>query len=377
MRITCVLGPYLPVPPLRGGAVERIWQNLCAEFARLGHDVTLISRRFGNLPSEEMRDGVRYIRVRSTDAPRSKLLYRLFDVAYAAAACAALPPSDVTITNSVSLPLFIPRRRAGKIYVSVARFPKGQMAFYARADRLQAVSQAVADAMLRQSPSISARVKVVPNALSATFARLREPSRRSRKKEILYVGRIAREKGLDLLIQAFLRIPGHADWQLTLLGPSDVADGGDGAEFLAELEAHGRAAQGRVSFETAIFDEAALVARLRAAEIFVYPSLAEQGESFGMAPLEAMACGCAVVVSALACFRDFIANGDNALVFDHRNEGEIALAGTLEMLMNAPQLRDALGTAAICASKDFDAERVAQLFVADFAELIADRRAAL
>src|SRR6516162_1672033 len=134
MRITCVLGPYLPVPPLRGGAVERIWQSLCVEFARLGHEVTLISRRYDNLPIEEVSSGVRYIRVRSTDAPSSKLLYRLFDIAYAVLICAVLPVSDVTITNSVFLPLFIPRRRAGKIYISVSRFPKGQMAFYRRAD---------------------------------------------------------------------------------------------------------------------------------------------------------------------------------------------------------------------------------------------------
>src|SRR5437868_1135032 len=130
MRITCVLGPYLPVPPLRGGAVERAWQNLCAEFARLGHDVTLISRRFGDLPNQQIHDGVRYVRVPSVDAPSSKLLYRVLDIVYAARVCVALPASDVTITNSVALPLFIPRRRAGTIYVCVNRFPKGQMAFY-------------------------------------------------------------------------------------------------------------------------------------------------------------------------------------------------------------------------------------------------------
>lgn len=375
MRISCVIGPYLPVPPLRGGAVERIWQNLCVAFARKGHDVTLISRQFGELPREETRDGVRYLRVPSIDAPRSRLLYRLFDVAYAARVCAVLPASDVTITNSVSLPLIIPRGRAGKIYVSVARFPKGQMRFYRRADRLQAVSRAVADAMLRQSPIIAERVEVIPNALSATFTQLREPSRGSRRKEILYAGRIAREKGLDLLIRAFSKIRDHGDWRLTLLGPSAVAEGGDGAGFLAELETLGRRAGGRVTFEPAIFDEAALASRLRAADIFVYPSVAEQGESFGMAPLEAMACGCAVVVSALACFDDFAANGDNAFVFDHRSNGETALAQALELLMKSPELRDALGAAAIHTSQNFDADRVADLFMADFVELAKYRGA--
>jgi glycosyltransferase involved in cell wall biosynthesis len=212
----------------------------------------------------------------------------------------------------------------------------------------------------------------VPNALSATFSRLREPVRREREKEILYVGRIAREKGLDLLVRAFLKDAGHNDWRLTLLGPSDVAAGGDGAGFRAELEVLSHAARGRVRFEEAIFDESALVARLGKAEIFVYPSVAEQGEAFGMAPLEAMACGCAVVVSALACFRDFACDGKNALVFDHHDPTGTALAVILQKLMDAPELRELLGTAAIRASKNFDADRVAQLFTADFVELLSD-----
>jgi glycosyltransferase involved in cell wall biosynthesis len=371
MRISCILGPYQPIPPVRGGAVERTWQNLCVEFARMGHNVTLISRRFRGLENDETRDGVRYIRVPSIDAPRSKLLYRIFDVVYAGLACAVLPLSDVTITNSVALPLIIPRARAGKIYVNINRFPKGQMALYKRADRLQAVSQAVADAILQQSPSVFTRVKVVPNALSATFTRMRTPSRGTRVKEILYVGRIAREKGLDLLVRAFQQVQNRDGWRLTLLGPSDIAAGADGVALRSELETHSRLAQGRIHFEDPIFDETALAQRLHEAEIFVYPSVAEQGEALPMAPLEAMACGCAVIVSGLACFRDYIVDGSNALVFDHRNSGDTNLARVLEKLMNAEDLRHALGSAAIRTSQDFDAKRVAPLFISDFCELIA------
>jgi glycosyltransferase involved in cell wall biosynthesis len=371
MRITCVIGPYLPVPPLRGGAVERIWQGLCREFARMGHDVTLISRQFDDLPSEETIDGVRYLRVLSRDAPQSKLLYRLFDVAYALRVCVELPPSDVTITNSVSLPLLIPRGRAGKIYVSVARFPKGQMWLYRRADRLQAVSKSVAQAIQTELPT-DRRVKVLPNALSATFSDLRQASRGPRRKEILYVGRLAREKGLDLLIRAFAQIEDQDDWQLTLLGPSEVAEGGDGPDYYKELESISRLAQGRVKLELPLFDEPALIARLKSVEIFAYPSVAEAGESFGMAPLEAMACGCAVVVSSLACFEEFVVHGSNALVFDHR-DGDVALASALKNLIQSAELRAALGEAAIRTSKYFDAVNVAKQFATDFIELAGDQ----
>jgi glycosyltransferase involved in cell wall biosynthesis len=373
MRITCVIGPYLPVPPLRGGAVERIWQNLCAEFARMGHDVTLISRRFGDLPNEETRDGVHYLRVPSTDAPKSKLLYRLFDAAYALRVSAVLPYSDVTVTNSVSLPLLIPRRRAGKIYVNVNRFPKGQMALYRRADRLQAVSQAVAEAISRQSPAISARVKVVPNALSASFTRLREPLRGLRNKEILYVGRIAREKGLDLLVRAFRLIAKErTDWSLSIVGPWEETAGGDGPAYYRSLQSLAFLYPESIKFEEPIYDEAALVRRMQQASVFVYPSVAEHGEAFGMAPLEAMSSGCATVVSDLDCFRDFLRDGENGIIFDHRDASGVDLARAFERLMDSPDLCDALGATAVRACKAFDVERVAQLFVTDFTELTAD-----
>ena len=39
MKITIVLGAFFPVPPIKGGAVEKIWFALGQEFARRGHDV--------------------------------------------------------------------------------------------------------------------------------------------------------------------------------------------------------------------------------------------------------------------------------------------------------------------------------------------------
>jgi glycosyltransferase involved in cell wall biosynthesis len=369
MRISCVLGPFLPAPPILGGAVERVWFNLCREFARSGHEVTLISRRHPDLANEETVDGVRHIRVSSADAPKSRLLYRLLDVAYAARVCAILPLSDVTITNSVALPLFIPRRRAGKICVSVGRFPKGQMGIYRRADRLQAVSRAVARAIVEQSPSVAGRVKVIPNCLATTFSLRRSGERGERDKDILYVGRIAREKGLEPLMRSFLSIEGHADWRLILLGPSDAAAGGDGAAYRAELEALASGAQGRVVLEKPIYDEAALFERMRRAEIFVYPSLSDTGESFGMAPLEAMACGCAVIVSNLECFHDYLVDGGNGLTFENRDHSERGLARNLMRLMDAPELRNRLGLCAIMSSSSFDVEAVAAHFIDDFVEL--------
>jgi glycosyltransferase involved in cell wall biosynthesis len=371
MRINCVLGPFLPVPPLMGGAVERIWQNLCVEFAAQGHQVILISRCYGELPPQEVVSGVQYIRVRSANAPKSKLLYRILDVLYAARVCLMLPKGDLTITNSVSLPLIIPRRRAGRIYVSVARFPKGQMGFYRRVDRLQCVSSHVAHSVSQQSPSVSALVKTIPNAISSVFASALEDRRNPRSKEILFVGRIAKEKGIDILLRAFALVHrSFPEWRLTIIGPHEVELGGDGEKYLAELVSLSNKIGAPASFVGPIFDEAALVGRMKNCEIFVYPSVAAKGEALPLAPVEAMACGCAVVVSSLDCFNDYLVDEVNGLIFNVSDASGSDLAEKLLLLVGEEELRKDLGTEAVRTARQFTCANVASQFLEDFATVV-------
>ena len=64
MKITIVLGAFFPVPPLLGGAVEKVWFALGQEFVRQGHQVVQISRRHPDLPESEVIAGVRHARVK-------------------------------------------------------------------------------------------------------------------------------------------------------------------------------------------------------------------------------------------------------------------------------------------------------------------------
>lgn len=376
MKIICVIGPFLPVPPLMGGAVERMHLALCEAFAQRGHDVIMISRRFRDLAHDEVVNGVRHVRIKSADAPRSSLLYRLLDLAYAVRVCLMLPAGDVTITNSVSLPILLPKRRAGRIYVNVSRYPKNQMGLYGRVDRLQAVSTAVAEAICRQTPSVASLVRVINNPLSADFAaaagrgavRGRGDDRRP---EIIFLGRVAREKGVHLIVEAFARlVKEFPAWRLSVIGPSDVREGGDGAGYRSELLAMARAAGDQIVFEGPIYETDTLVDRLSHAEVFAYPSIADAGEAFGLAPLEAMACGCATIVSGLACFEDFVSHGSNGLVFDHGRDAVDNLVDACRQLMSDALIRDRLGRQAMVAATRFAPANISDQFLADFEALI-------
>src|SRR5437667_3059058 len=201
MHIAVILGPFLPVPAVLGGAVEKVHLLLASAYRAAGHEVTIISRRYCDLPAAAVVDGIRHIRIPSVDRSRWLAANLIWDFIYALRASAALLPADLTITNSVFLPLVLPRRKAGRIYVQLGRYPKYQVLLYWRADRLQAVSRAVAEGVVRQAPWLARKVAVIGYAIPDSY--FQPPALPQRGKTVLFVGRIAREKGVELLVKAF------------------------------------------------------------------------------------------------------------------------------------------------------------------------------
>src|SRR5258708_2717363 len=105
MKITIVLGAFLPVPAIMGGAVEKAWLMLAGEFAARGHAVTIISRAHPRLPGTEILDGVQHDRINGFDTPRSLVWLKCLDFVYSLRAKSALPEADVVVTNTFWLPV--------------------------------------------------------------------------------------------------------------------------------------------------------------------------------------------------------------------------------------------------------------------------------
>lgn len=373
MRITIVQGAFLPVPPLRGGAVEKVWEALGREFARRGHAVTHVSRLCDGLPAAETAAGVRHVRVPGFDTPANGLRLKWCDLRYTRRALRLLPPADVVVSNTFWLPLLLRDRSRGAIYVNVGRFPKGQMSWYRRAARLQAVSSAVAEAIRAQAPAMADRVATIPYPLPAeAFGSF--DAARPRPPLVLYAGRIHPEKGLHLAIgavRALRRRPGLEAWRLRAIGPWQTAHGGGGEAYRRELEALTADDREAVEWCQPEYRPAALRAHYEEAAFFVYPSLAERGETFGLAPLEAMAAGCPPIVSALACFRDFVEPGHNGWVFDHRGAAPVeAMAAALETACRLPpDRRGVIAAAGRATAEAHSAERLADRYLEDFARV--------
>jgi len=105
------------------------------------------------------------------------------------------------------------------------------------------------------------------------------------KRIVLFLGRVNRKKGCELLVRAFAELNAEG-WELVIAGP--CADPAHRAE-LQKIAA----GNGRIHF-TGMLENPEKWGALRCAEVFALPS---HQENFGIAVAEALACGVPVLVS--------------------------------------------------------------------------------
>lgn len=362
MKITIVTGFFLPVPAVRGGSTEKIWHRLAQEFAARGHAVTLICRNWPGMEARETVDGVHYIRVRGTNHTSSLGLNLLHDVRWGIRVSRVLPPADVTICNTVTLPAWLHTRRSdvGLVCAVVARTPKGHGRFYGHVDVLLSLSAAVTTALLSENRRLAPKIVAFPYPIDCALQAAAAAGRSSYGPlTVGYVGRIHPEKGIALLLEAAAQLIDRREvpaWELRLIGPVAVAHGGGGEDYQRRLVAQFAPTLGdRLRFDGPEFDPQRLAAAYASIDVFCYPSLSARGETFGVAVAEAMAARCAPVVSQLPCFTELVTPEETGLVFDHSAPDAAGrLANSLARLLNDAALRDNIAARAQRRARQFD-----------------------
>lgn len=153
-------------------------------------------------------------------------------------------------------------------------------------------------------------------------------------KYIAYIGRIVEEKGVFLLVNAFLELcKNFPDWKLVIIGKGDAEH--RLRSFVATHNAHHR-----IDFCRPIPHENVATV-LRNIDILALPSYdtPEWREQFGHVLIEAMACNIPVIGSSAGEIPHVI--GDAGLVFEQRNLQ--SLIAQLQTLMQDETLRHELG----------------------------------
>ncbi len=359
-------------PRWRGDSDPPFVFELCRRLIK-DFDITVLAPHFPGSPPEENMDGMRVVRFRYFFEPLEKLAYGSGGGILA------------RIQNNPAWGLLVPFLVLGQVLAAV-RFLRKEAFALIHAHWLvpQALTAVIARALSGRRLSLlatahggdlyglrgrlmdrirwfvfqhSACVTVVSRAMAWDVVKVGVPQEKVRvipmgtdlinkfcpgrvsrnPKQVLFIGRLVEKKGCRYLIEAWRKvIEADSEARLVIVG--------DGPER-EKLERRGAELKtgDSVRFLGAL-PQAKLPDLYRSSSVVVFPSVVAGGgdrEGFGLVPVEALGCECAVVVSDLPAMRDIVQDGETGLVV--RRESSEEIAGAILRLLKDPELSGRLG----------------------------------
>ncbi len=325
--------------PLVGG-LETVLEQLASELTKRGHEVTILT----TTPAGET-ENFPFRVVRSPGVVETLRWMRW---------CRVFLQANLSLRHA--WPLVFVRKPWVVSHHSWYRRPDGRLAWQDRLKRFClrfATSIAVSDAMARD---IGTPCVVIPNAYRDQLFRLLPEA--SRSCDLVFVGRLVSDKGLDILLDA-LTLPALAELRprLTVVG--------DGPELskLKNQAARLRLERQVIFLGTRTGEE--LVKILNDHRVLVVPS--RYREPFGIVALEGIACGCRVVGSVGGGLPEAI--GPCGRTFPN-GDAEGLGAALAELLREPAAPEHALSPAAIAHLERHRGAQMANAYLAVFERLL-------
>lgn len=229
-----------------------------------------------------------------------------------------------------------------------------------RSDEVTAVSGFLRDETYRTFGCVSCNVRVIPNFVNLEEYRpnpdaSREAFAPAGDKVITHISNFREVKRVRDVVRIFARIRKALPATLVMVG-----DGPDRSE--AEAEAEQLGVRDRVRFLGRL-DRVASI--LQASDLFLLPS---QSESFGLAALEAMACGAPAVASRAGGLPEVIEDGVSGIL---EPPGSVEAMGrrAVDLLQN-PARHSSMRQRAIAAAQAFSADRIVPMYEELYAETL-------
>jgi len=230
-----------------------------------------------------------------------------------------------------------------------------------QSDGITAVSHHLRDETYRAFGCGSCDVRVIPNFVNLLEYRPAEADCRGSvasegHKVITHVSNFREVKRVKDVVRVFARVRRAMPATLVMIG--------DGPERVdAENEARDLAVTDDVRFLGRLDSVASL---LQASDLFILPS---QTESFGLAALEAMACGAPVVASRAGGLPEVIDDGVNGIL---EPVGSVEAMGRRAVeLLRDPERHAAMRAAAIAKAEQFSANSIVPMYEAYYREVLA------
>jgi glycosyltransferase involved in cell wall biosynthesis len=341
--------------PQAGGAEIHL-HEIFGRLARRGHEVTLLCGGWSGAPARARTDDIDIHRV-GTRHSFPFLARRYYRSVLAAGA------ADVLVEDINKVPLFTPLWGAPAVMALVPHLFGGTafqeapaplaaavwlaerpLAAAYRGIPFEAISESTADDLAaRGIPRETVRV-IYPGVRADHFTP--DPSMRAAAPLFLYLGRLKRYKGVDLVIRAFARVA-RPDATLQIAGTGDHRP--ELERLVASLDL-----RERVAF-LGFVDEEHKLALLRRAWALVFAS---PKEGWGMTNLEAAACGTPVIASDSPGLRESVVDGETGLLVRHGDTA--AMVAAMERIAASADLVRTMGARGRQFAEGFTWDRAAQ-----------------
>lgn len=380
MKILHLASEY---PPQKVFGLGRFVHDLAVEQAHQGHEVHVVTNSLSGRGHEIEDHGVHLHRVDFPPPPKppddgstvTQFNVQLLERVFRDQIC---PDADVVNAHDwlTSLAGRVVARRFGAVFVVtihdvVVGKKFGELNNHTKyvgniehwvcheADGVICVSEHTREEVIRTYGARPERVYAVHNAVSEDTFRAPEPMLLARfrrvlacenERVVLYVGRLDREKGIDVLLEAFAEIRHRVP-------ASRLAIAGKG---VLEPDLRKRASELDMGSEVVFTGYLAgdvLAHVYHCSDVLVVPSLYEP---FGIVALEGMICGLPVIASATGGLTEIVEDDISGLLF--RPGDPASLAERLIAVLTDAELRQRLGSAGHRRARDvFSWRRVAGL----------------
>jgi glycosyltransferase involved in cell wall biosynthesis len=201
------------------------------------------------------------------------------------------------------------------------------------------------------------RLECIPNGIPSWPL----PPAALESKVLIAAGRLVKQKGFDLLLDAFGKVSArHPDWQLWIFGSGEQRD-----SLAAQIDRLGLTGRAHLKGTTGQLDK-----RLAESSVFV---LSSRFEGLPMVLLEAMTAGLpAVAFDCPTGPAEVIEHGRSGLLLPPQDVDALA-AGICDLIEN-PAKRKAMGAAALKAAERYSMSSVGRMWEQLFTELTDARR---
>ncbi len=369
-----LVSPYDWATP---GGVNRHVSNLAAQFIRAGHDVRIVAPSAGGQPCDPeyltvlgestfglpASGSVANVCLSYNLGPRVKSLLarEAFDIVHVHEPFMPLLPFQfLRYSNATNIATFHAAREGGSRLYAYARFII--QPWWHRIHGRIAHSQS---ALRLIGKHFAGRYRIIPSGVDCSFFGEAEPlsEYQDGKRNILFLGRLEKRKGLPFLLEAYARL--KRDFPDTRL----IVVGGDGG-LLSVCERYvERERLGDVVFAGFVPDEEK-PRYFKSAHIYCAPNTG--AESLGIVLLEAMAAGAPIVASSIEGFTDVLSGGREGLLVPPRDSK--ALSEALKRLLSDEGLGERLGKQAAKTAQKYNWDRMSGQVLSLYEEAIATRQ---